>query len=156
MNYWQIAAGNGQIDLTGILQNLNVALLGPGRYGDYFDNKSRYEKISDGHLIKRFAEEVQIGDIFVLKHIENPHKKIWHIMAVGEVKSPYRYEPIFDSVDSRGWDMQHCRRVAWRVPKRKVTIEGGGAPIRIQRLSEENPLRKKADEILDGKIECIK
>lgn len=155
MNYWQISAGDGQVDLVDIFIKLNVALLGPGRYGDYFDNKGKYEDISDGHLIKKFAEDVQIGDVFVLKHIKDPHKKTWHVIAVGEVVSPYRYEPIFDSVDSSEWDVQHCRRVIWWVPKDELIVEGGGAPIRIQRLSEENPLRKVADDIFDEKIECL-
>lgn len=155
MNYWQISAGNGQVDLVDIFLKLNVALLGPGRYGDYFDNKSEYEEISDGHLIKKFAEDVQTGDVFVLKHIKDPNKKTWHVIAVGEVMSPYRYEPIFNSVDSSEWDVQHCRRVVWWIPEEEQIVDGGGAPIRLQRLSEENPLRKKADDIFAGEIDCL-
>ncbi|MGR6018863.1 hypothetical protein ACT7CU_11060 [Bacillus paranthracis] len=37
--YWQIAAGDGSIDLPKIFTELNVALLGPGQFGDFFDNK---------------------------------------------------------------------------------------------------------------------
>jgi hypothetical protein len=98
---------------------------------------------------------VQVEDVFVLKHIIDPNKKTWHVIAVGEVVSPYRYEPIFNSVDSNEWDVQHCRRVIWWIPKQKVIVQGGGAPIRIQRISEQNPLKKAADDIFNGSIECI-
>jgi predicted Mrr-cat superfamily restriction endonuclease len=155
LNYWQISAGDGQVDLVDIFLKLNVALLGPGRYGDYFDNRASYVELSDGHLIKKFAEDVQVGDVFVLKHIVDPNRKTWHIIAVGEVVGPYRYEPIFNSVDSNEWDVQHCRRVVWWEPKETLIVQGGGAPIRLQRLGDQNPLKIKADEIFDRKIECI-
>lgn len=39
MTYWQIAAGDGTVDLVDIFLKLIVALIGPGNEGDYFDNK---------------------------------------------------------------------------------------------------------------------
>lgn len=44
MNYWQIAAGDGTTDYTDIFLKLNVALIGPGNNGDYFDNKKPMRK----------------------------------------------------------------------------------------------------------------
>ncbi|MBG9908378.1 hypothetical protein [Bacillus paranthracis] len=152
--YWQIAAGDGSIDLPKIFTELNVALLGPGQFGDFFDNKKTYKEYSDGHLIQKFAEEIQIGDVLVMKHIKDSHKKTWEIQAVGVVEGPYRYESIFSSITPNKWNVQHCRRVSWKVPKEPLIVQRGGAPIRLQRLNEGNPLREKAIEILNGKIEC--
>ncbi len=156
MEYWQIAAGDGSVDMVDIFLKLKIALVGPGREGDYFDNKSAYEKMDrDGRLVRRFAEDVKIGDIFVLKHIIHPQDKIWRVYAVGMVAGPYRYEPIFDRVDSYQWDVQHCRRVLWKVPKDELTVKYGGAPIRLQRMESDNPLKKIADKVLRGKIELV-
>lgn len=149
MNYWQIAAGDGTVDMVDIFLKLNIALIGPGNEGDYFDNKSTYDNMGrDGDLVRVFAQDVQVGDVFVLKHIDNSQKKTWHVIAVGKVVGPYRYEPIFDKVDCYKWDVQHCRRVIWKVPQEKVIVEMGGAPIRIQRISDDNPLKEAADKIL--------
>ena len=149
MQYWQIGIGDGQVDMVDIFIKLNVALIGPGRQGDYYDNKEKYINTNDGHLVQKFAEEVHIGDVFVLKHIINPQTKLWKIYAVGEVVGPYRYEPIFDSVDEKEWDVQHCHRVIWKdVRDKNITVDFGGAPIRFQRLSDNNPLKLKAEELL--------
>lgn len=154
MQYWQIAAGDGTVDMVEIFLKLKIALIGPGSGGDYFDNKNEYDKLGiDGQLVKRFAEEVQIGDIFVLKHILHPQEHTWQVIAVGKVVGPYRYEPIFDRVDCYEWDVQHCRRVLWVVPKRRIKVKYGGAPIRLQRIEENNPLKKAANRILSGKVE---
>ena len=149
MNYWQISAGDGTTDMLDIFMKLNVALIGPGRNGDYFDNYEKYDKMgTDGDLVRRFAKEIQIGDILVLKHIKHPINKTWNILAVGEVIGPYRFEPIFDKVDYDEWDVQHCRRVKWHIPEEEVIVQNGGAPIRLQKLGEDNPLKTKAVEIL--------
>ena len=113
MTYWQIACGDGNVDLEEIFLKLNVALVGPGDLGNYFDYKSKYATVDK--RVRIFCEEVAIGDIFVLKRIVNPHTQEWQIIAVGEVVSPYRYEPIFNDVDVASWQMQHCRRVIWRI-----------------------------------------
>ena len=151
MTYWQIAAGDGTVDLVDIFLKLNVALIGPGNEGDYFDNKATYDNMGrDGDLVRAFAQDVQIGDILILKHLENPHTKTWNVIAVGRVVGPYRYEPLFDKVDCYKWDVQHCRRVIWTQPDSKVIVKGGGAPIRIQRVNETNPLKEAANKILNA------
>jgi len=156
MKYWQIGIGDGQVDMLEIFLKLKLALIGPGRIGDYFDNQQAYiNKGIDGKIIKRFAEDVQIGDVFVLKHIENPQSKTWRIFAVGKVAGPYRYEPIFDKVDQYEWDVQHCRRVLWSIPKKTIIVQNGGAPIRFQRMDTDNPLVRNAIDILNGKIAAI-
>ncbi|WP_083274078.1 hypothetical protein [Exiguobacterium aurantiacum] len=71
--YWQIAAGNGEVDLEELFLKLNVALIGPGRLGEYFENRTTYDQLPDGHLVKKFASEVQVGDVLVLKRLVNPH-----------------------------------------------------------------------------------
>lgn len=150
MNYWQISAGDGTTDIVDIFLKLNVALIGPGSEGDYFDNKERYSDMGiDGQLVERFANQVKIGDILVLKHIKNPVAKVWRILAVGEVVGPYRFEPIFDNVDYDGWAVQHCRRVKWYKPEKEVLVEKGGAPVRIQSLGNDNPMKKKAEEVIE-------
>lgn len=147
MNYWQIACGDGSVDLKSIFLKLNVALVGPGKIGDYFDHKSLYASVDK--RVSTFCEDVDVGDIFVLKKVVNPKKKIWQIIAVGKVIGPYRYEPIFKDTDVDSWQMQHCRRVNWKViPSSKVEVVGGGAPTTIQKLNSDNPLRVKAIELL--------
>lgn len=146
--YWQIACGDGTVDLEDVFIKLNVALIGPGHLGDFFDHRSAYLALSDGHLIRTFCEDVSIDDIFVLKRMVNPRIHEWQIQAVGTVVSPYRFEPVFKSVDVSQWDMQHCRRVAWVVPPSRLVVTGGGAPIRIQKLNPDNPLVRHADDVM--------
>lgn len=148
MNYWQISDGDGNTNLKEVFIDLNVALIGPGGLGNYFDKKSEYENMGrDGDLVGVLAEKVQVGDIFVLKHIKNPNTQTWQILAVGEVVGEYRYESIFSDVGITGWDIQHCRRVKWKVPENEILVNNGGAPIRIQRLDDVNPMKLKAEEL---------
>lgn len=149
MTFWQIACGDGTVDLESIFLKLNIALIGPGHLGDYFDHRKQYLALSDGYLIRTFCEEVAIGDIFILKRVINPAAAEWEIKAVGKVTGAYRYEPIFEDVDVSGWAMQHCRRVKWVLPSAKTVVKGGGAPIRIQRCGTDNALVLKAMELLD-------
>lgn len=155
MNFWQIAAGYQRVsvDLKDIFLKLNVALIGPGELGNFFDKKQKYkDKYSsesrDFIILKAFCEEANIGDIFVLREAVNPREQKWRIIAVGEVISPYRYEPIFDYVDVENWDIQHCRRVKWIVPEEEV-IASGGISVRFQKIDEaNNELAKEAKKML--------
>lgn len=149
MAYWQIASGDGTVDLEQVFIKLNIALIGPGNLGDYFDHRNEYLNLSDGYLVRAFCEEIVVGDILILKRMVNPHTSEWDIKAVGKVVGQYRYEPIFESVDVSDWEMQHCRRVQWIVPSLPIRVTGGGAPVRIQRCNEDNPLVIKAQELLD-------
>jgi predicted Mrr-cat superfamily restriction endonuclease len=150
MTYWQIASGDGTVDLEAIFLKLNVALIGPGDLGDYFDHRDEYLAQDDGYLVRAFCEEVLIGDIFILKRMVNPRNAEWDIKAVGKVVGGYRYEPIFECVDVSRWQMQHCRRVHWVVPQQPIRVTGGGAPVRIQRCDDSNVLVTKARELFNG------
>jgi hypothetical protein len=55
--------------------------------------------------VRRFATEVAIGDIILLRTSTST------VHAVGLVASEYVYLPQFDDVN--GWDLQHARRVRW-------------------------------------------
>lgn len=148
MNYWQISDGDGKTNLKDIFIDLNVALIGPGDVGNYFDKKNEYENMGrDGDLVGVLAEKVQVGDIFVLKHVKNPNTQTWQILAVGEVVGEYRYESIFSNVGIYGWDVQHCRRVNWKVPDQEILVKNGGMGIRIQRLDDTNSMKIKAEEL---------
>lgn len=151
MKFWQIASGDGNVDLLEIFLKVKIALIGPGTHGDYFDNITNYRKLPDGKIIKWFCEDVKIGDIFILKHVVNPHQPpTWEIKAVGKVLSPYRHEPIFRDCDFSGWDMQHCRRIDWKTPSTQLIVQGGGAPIRFQRIEVNNPLVTASKKAFPG------
>ena len=142
--YWQLAAGDHTMQLEHIFFSLGIAMIGPGRYGDFFENEVTYQAQPDGHLVEKFAKNVQIGDVFVLKRLLNSHTQEWIVLAIGEVISPYQYNPMFNRVSSHDWDMQHCRRVKWEMVLPEEQIVSGGAPIRIQRLSEHNEMQQLA------------
>ena len=114
MNYWQVAAGDGERDYSEAFTKFGVILIGPGEPGDYFEKKDTYKKYPWGSTVKAFAEQVRDGDMVVLKR---PSKKLWKVLAVGMIKGGYQYLPIFDDVE--GWDLQHCRMVEWFLPEDK-------------------------------------
>lgn len=148
MKYWQISAGNESVDLSDIFIKLNVALQGSGDYGDYFDNKLLYKDLgSSGRIIKTFAEDMKIGDRLILKRLKSEVEGNFEIVAVGEVLGPYRYEPIFSDVEFEGLGLQHCRRVKWYIPKEEMILVDAGVYENIQKLEDDNPMRKKGEEI---------
>ena len=119
MDYWQVAAGDGQRDYSEIFLKYGVMLIGPGDPGDYFKNKEYYTDVYRPSDISGFAELVTEGDIVVLKR---PLGKLWEVLAVGTVKGDYDHLPVFDDVE--GWDLQHCRYVNWVKPKSNKPIQG--------------------------------
>ena len=119
MNYWQVAAGDGERDYSKAFVKFGIMLVGPGDPGDYFENKDVYRKHPWGSVVKAFAERAQDSDIVVLKR---PSKKQWKVLAVGKIKGDYQCLPIFDDVE--GWDLQHCRKVEWFLPEGEMLIPG--------------------------------
>ena len=110
LNYWQVAAGDGERDYSKVFLDYGVMLIGPGDHGEYFENKDYYDdkdcyKPND---VRYFAEQVKEGDIVVLKR---PSGKLWEVLAIGTVERGYVYSSAFDDVE--GWDLQHCRHVKW-------------------------------------------
>jgi hypothetical protein len=148
MTFWQIASGDGAVDLQDIFLKLNVALIGPGNKGDFFDHRAEYEASGDWRFLHAFCEEVVVSDIFILKQWVSKRTNECDIVAVGKVVGAYRYEPIFESVDVGRWEMQHCRRVRWNRPPSPVRVTGGGTPDRFHRCAPGNPLIPEAEKIL--------
>jgi hypothetical protein len=110
-----------------------VALIGPGDPGPWRRDRSpedyRDEKGARGDFVRRFAEEVQVGDLFLLRSGAN------RVKAVGIVASAYMYLQQFDDVN--GWDLQHARRVRWgqlAVPREFESRVFGGSPSRFSRV----------------------
>ena len=100
---WQVAAGAADRSYTDLFLKHSVALIGPGDAGKWSPGRSDSE--FGAGFVRRFAKEVNIGDVLLLR------KGISTICAVGRVASGYEYLPQFDDVN--GWDLQHCRRVYW-------------------------------------------
>ena len=86
MNIWQIAAGDGNREYSEVFLRYGVILIGPGSYGDYFENQDIYDDNSH-HAYSRyyqsFMKDMQTGDLVILK---SPHGNKWEIVAVGKVR----------------------------------------------------------------------
>ena len=122
MRVWQVAAGDGTRDYADVFLRFGVILVGPGSEGDYFSNRNAYDNPDSWtyqSFIRRIAEELEVGDLVVLKR---PSGQKWRVVAVGEVISCYSWEGVFEDVD--GWDLQHCRHVSWREPLSETVISG--------------------------------
>jgi len=104
---WQISAGPASRSYTDVLLKHGVALIGPGDAGPWKPERDDVE--FEGGFVRRFANEVTVGDLFVLR------TGIATVAAVGLVASDYLYANAFDDVN--GWDLPHARRVRWcRLP----------------------------------------
>ena len=124
MNYWQVACGDGRREYSEVFLKYGVMLIGSGEPGNYFEKKEYYRNViyplkKDFSVLSSFAEQVEEGDIVVLKR---PSGKLWEVLAVGTVKGDYAHLPVFDDVE--WWDLQHCRYVEWVTPKDKKLITG--------------------------------
>ncbi|GIW70819.1 MAG: hypothetical protein KatS3mg102_0361 [Planctomycetota bacterium] len=101
---WQISGGPAVRSYDGVFLKYGVGLIGPGDAGPW--NAERDDQEFEGGFVRRFASEVQVGDVFLLR------TGISRICAVGIVASDYLYLNQFDDVN--GWDLQHARRVRWQ------------------------------------------
>jgi hypothetical protein len=102
---WQVGGGKSRNPYDEILVKYGVALIGPGDAGKW--TPQRGDTDFDGNWVRRFATEPQIGDVILLRIGCD------RIVAIGLVASDYEYLEQFDDV--HGWDLQHGRRVRWRV-----------------------------------------
>jgi hypothetical protein len=102
-NVWQVSAGPSDRSYADQFLKYGVALIGPGDAGPW--SPDRTDEEFDGAFVRRFATELQIGDVLLLR------TSLSTIRAVGLVASEYQYLPQFDDVN--GWDLQHGRRVRW-------------------------------------------
>jgi len=105
---WQLSGGPTERSYADVFTKFGVGLIGPGDAGRWDPNRDDDE--FEGGFVRRFASEVNIGDVFLLR------TGISRIRAVGLVGSEYLYLDQFDDVN--GWDLQHARRVRWcELPK---------------------------------------
>jgi len=87
----------------------------------------------EGGFVRRFASEVSIGDVFLLR------TGIARICAVGLVASTYHYLHQFDDVN--GLDLQHARRIRWCKLPQEYDFGSpifGASPGRFSRIRNEH------------------
>jgi len=102
---WQVGGGMSGSPYDELLVKYGLALIGPGDPGKWTPERS--ESDFDGSGVRRFATEPKIGDVVLLR------VGCDRVVAVGIIASEYQYLEQFDDV--HGWDLQHARRVRWRV-----------------------------------------
>src|SRR5438093_2479599 len=85
---WQVSGGPANRDYSEVFIKYGVALIGPGDAGPWRPEREDYE--FEGGFVRRFASEVQLGDVFLLR------TGISKLRAVGIVASDYLYLPQFD------------------------------------------------------------
>ena len=141
---WQISAGPTSRSYADLFLKHGVALIGPGDAGPWTPERDDDEfdlpatpgaAQAGGGFVRRFASEVQVGDVFLLR------TGISRISAVGIVASEYLYLNQFDDVN--GWDLQHARRVRWyKLPQEHTftTPVFGANPTRCSRTWNEEVL----------------
>lgn len=100
---WQLSGGPASRSFADVFLKYGVGLIGPGDAGRWVP--SRNDDEFGGAYVRRFASQVNVGDIFLLR------TGLSRISAVGLVASEYDYLNQFDDVN--GWDLQHARRVRW-------------------------------------------
>jgi len=106
---WQISGGPASRTYAEVFLKYGVGLIGPGDAGPWSPQRSdedfEDEQGTSGAFVRRFANEMKVGDIVLLR------TGIATIAAVGIVASKYLYLNQFDEVN--GWDLQHARRIRW-------------------------------------------
>jgi len=127
---WQLAGGPADWSYADVFLEHGVGLIGPGDSGIW--NPGREDDDFEGGFVRRFAGEMEIGDVVLLR------KGISTITAVGIVASNYMYLNQFDDVN--GWNLSHSRRVRWCRLPREYTFSGsvfGANPTRCSRTWNE-------------------
>ncbi|UCC58442.1 MAG: type I restriction enzyme HsdR N-terminal domain-containing protein [Candidatus Bathyarchaeum sp.] len=115
-NYWIISAGDNERDYSELFLKHGIMLIGPGDYGNYYENKEDYCKMRV-YRLRRFVEEIKPGDIVILK--PGMYKRV---IAAGiveegrnwienELENGYFYTKVFSDVE--GFSLQHGRYVTW-------------------------------------------
>lgn len=121
---WQVSGGPVDRPYAELFLTHGVALIGPGEDGPWRPERSG----ADSH-VRRFAEDLCIGDLLLLRTAAS------EVAAVGLVSSEYQFLEHFDDV--QGWDLRHARRVRWfRLPE-PYRFEGsifGANPRRLARV----------------------
>jgi hypothetical protein len=133
---WQLAGGPASRPYADVFLRHGVGLIGPGDPGPWSQERNDDDFIDEqgaiGSFVRRFASEMQLGDLVLLR------TGIAAIAAVGIVASDYIYLNQFDDVN--GWDLQHARRIRWsRLPEEYTfgTQVFGANPTRCSRIWTE-------------------
>jgi len=127
---WQISGGPLARSYADICLLCGVGLVGPGDAGAW--KPERDDDEFEGGFVRRFASEVSIGDVLLLR------TGISRICAVGLVASTYHYLHQFDDVN--GLDVQHSRRIRWCKLPREYDFGiplFGASPGRFSRIRNE-------------------
>lgn len=127
---WQISGGPSNRSYAEVFIKYGVGLIGPGDSGLWKPGMADEE--FDGGFVRRFATEVDKGDIILLR------TGIASVRAIGLVASDYIYLSQFDDVN--GWDLQHGRRVLWSQLPHDYTFDKpvfGANPSRLSRIGNE-------------------
>jgi len=139
---WQVSGGPSTRPYAELFLRHALSLIGPGDAGPWAPE--RYADDAEGGFVRRFATEVQAGDVFLLR------TGISKIRAVGVVAGGYEFLGQFDDVN--GWDLQHGRRVRWfRLPEEYDFGEAvfGANPPRLSRIADPRAL-DYADRFLNS------
>lgn len=135
---WQIAGGPQDRSYADQFLKHGVALIGPGDAGKW--NSDRDDSDFEGGYVRRFASEVKVGDVFLLRIGRA------RVRAVGKVAGGYEYFEQFDDVN--GWDLQHGRRVRWLPIEQEWAEQPFGAnPTRLSRT--QNP------QVIEFALNCL-
>jgi hypothetical protein len=100
---WQLGCGSGSRSYAEVFLKYGIGLIGPGDAERW--TPQRNDDDFDGGYVRRFASEIQTGDIILLRI------GVATVVAVGRVASEYLYLDQFDDVN--GLDLQHARRIRW-------------------------------------------
>jgi len=122
----------------GLLIKYGLALIGPGDPGKWSPDRS--DKDYEGSWVRRFATQPGVGDVVLLRIGCD------RVVAVGLIASEYQHLEQFDDVN--GWDLQHARRVRWRVlPSPQVFPNRvfGANPSRFSRVHSDEVARFAAE-----------
>ena len=130
---WQLAGGPASRPYADVFLQYGVGLIGPGDAGEW--KPERGDDEFEGGFVRRFASEMQMGDIVLLR------TGMVKIAAVGIVASDYMYLNYFDDVN--GWDLQHARRIRWCQLPQEYIFENsvfGANPTRCSRTWNEEAM----------------
>jgi hypothetical protein len=140
---WQVGGGLAGSPYDELFVKYGLALIGSGDAGRW--TPERNDSDFDGSWVRRFATEPQIGDVILLRVGSDK------VVAVGKIASEYGYLEQFDDVN--GWDLQHARRVRWRVlssPEVFPTRVFGANPPRFSAVSSEVMTQFASDAMATG------
>jgi hypothetical protein len=139
---WQLAGGPASWSYAKVFLQYGVGLIGPGDAGPW--KAERNDTEFEGGFVRRFASEMQVGDVVLLR------KGMATIIAIGIVASDYMYLNQFDDVN--GLDLQHARRIRWCKLPQEYTFETkvfGANPSRCSR-TWSNDLKDYAERFLNS------